>query len=156
MKVSIRRADKDDVPELAKMVARLKTLNEELSQAFRTTAGLEEEAARYIEESMESGSTVILVAESDGEVVGFVKIDFVDRRFYEPRMKAEITDIYVKPMYRRQGLGKLLVEAAKDEARKRGAGIVSAIFPSNNVIAKRFYEGLGFKDFQLELYIKLD
>ncbi|MCE4610875.1 MAG: GNAT family N-acetyltransferase [Desulfurococcales archaeon] len=152
LRPAVREASEDDVDSIAVMVARLKTLNEELDPSFRVREDLLDAARQYVRTSINSSSVILLVADVGGETVGFIRVELVDRVFYEPRIKALITDLYVKPEYRRRGVGKLLLESAIEEARKRGAGIISAVFPEGNVIAKSFYQNLGFKPLQLELF----
>ena len=88
--------------------------------------------------------------------MGLIIAEVADRRFYKPRKKALITDFYVKPLYRRRRLGTLLFEKLVTEARRRGAGIVTAIFPANNKIAEEFYTSHGFRDLQVEKYKQVD
>jgi ribosomal protein S18 acetylase RimI-like enzyme len=155
--VEVRYVREDDVEAVADMIARLKTLNEELDPHFKVVDNLEDEARRYVRESLASNNVVMLLAyDSDtGEPVGVVRLEFVDRIFYKPRVKAVITDIYVKPRYRRRRIATLLLEKAKEEARRRGAGIIVAVYPANNVIAEMFYEKEGFKTLQVEKYLPL-
>lgn len=154
----IREARGEDVESVAEMVARLKVLNEELDPNFKVVDNLEEEARRYAEEVIGSPDHIVLVAEdrAEGKTVGLIIAEVSDRRFYKPRKKALITDFYVKPLYRRRRLGTLLFEKLVTEARRRGAGIVTAIFPANNKIAEEFYTSHGFRDLQVEKYKQVD
>ncbi len=154
----IREARGEDVESVAEMVARLKVLNEELDPNFKVVDNLEEEAHRYAEEVIGSPDHIVLVAEdrAEGKTVGLIIAEVSDRRFYKPRKKALITDFYVKPLYRRRRLGTLLFEKLVTEARRRGAGIVTAIFPANNKIAEEFYTSHGFRDLQVEKYKQVD
>jgi len=47
------------------------------------------------------------VAEDEGNrlIAGVIRFELVDRLFYEPRLQAVITDLYVRPQYRRRGSG---------------------------------------------------
>ncbi|MEB3860508.1 MAG: GNAT family N-acetyltransferase [Desulfurococcales archaeon] len=152
-RIVVRDARAEDVDVVSQMVARLKRLNEELDPHFRVVDNLEEEARRYVEEAIGSDRVFVLVAEdSDGGVVGVIIVRLVDRIFYEPRLKALITDLYVKPSYRRKRVGALLVDQAIKRAESLGAGIVSAVYPANNAIAENFYESRGFSVLQVERY----
>jgi ribosomal protein S18 acetylase RimI-like enzyme len=155
--VEVRYVKEDDVEVVADMIARLKTLNEELDPHFKVVDNLEDETRNYVRESLGSSNVVMLLAynASTGEPVGVVRLEIVDRIFYKPRVKAVITDIYVKPRYRRRRIATVLLEKAKEEARKRGAGIIVAVYPANNVIAEAFYEREGFKTLQVEKYLPL-
>ena len=156
--IIVREARKEDLEAIAEMVARLKVLNEELDPNFKVVENLEEEARKYAQEVLESDSHIVLVAEDKGKgrPAGLIIARLLDRRFYKPRLKALITDFYVKPLYRRKRLGTLLMEKLVAEARRRGAGIVTAVFPSNNKIAEEFYTSHGFRDLQTEKYKQVD
>lgn len=150
----VRDARAEDVGQVSLMVARLKRLNEELDPHFRVVEDLEEQSRKYVERAIGSDDSIVLVAEDEdgGEVVGVVIVKLVDRVFYEPRIKALITDLYVKPSHRRKRVGALLIEKAAERAASRGAGIITAIYPANNAIAENFYESKGFQVLQIERY----
>ncbi|MEB3779968.1 MAG: GNAT family N-acetyltransferase [Desulfurococcales archaeon] len=155
--IVIRKAREADYEEIAVMIARLKTLNEELDPHFKVVDNLGEEAEKYASRLVNSDKHIVLVAEdtSTSQLVGVIVAELQDRVFYKPRIKALITDLYVKPRYRRRRLGTLLIEKLAEEAARRGAGILSAIYPSNNAIAERFYEEHGFSKLQVERFKKL-
>jgi len=154
MKINVRMIREKDFEEVAKLIARLKSLNEELNPHFKAVSNVREIALKYVEETSKSENAFILVAENweTGEIIGVIRIELVDRIFYEPRIKAVITDIYVKPKYRRKRVGVLLLEKAIAEAKRRGAGILSAIYPYGNVLAAEFYKKQGFSELQREVY----
>lgn len=154
MRINIRPGIKRDVDEIVEMVTKLKLLNEELDPHFKVVEDLEDQVRSYVESSLESSDTIILVAEDEDTqtLAGVVIAKLIDRIFYKPRIKALITDFYVKPVYRRKRLGTLLLERVEAEASKRGAGILTAIYPAYNSIAEHFYETHGFDKLQVERY----
>ncbi len=153
-RVVVRRASESDLEALAGLVARLKSLNGELDPHFLPVDNLEEAARRYVEESLGSEKVVFLVAEDEveGRIIGAIRVELVDRVFYKPPVKAVITDFYVHPAYRGKRIGRLLIEKAMEEAKARGAGIITAVYPEGNIIADAFYKRMGFKPLQKELY----
>lgn len=157
MRVEVRYAREEDVEAIADMIARLKILNEELDPHFRVVEDLEEQARRYVRDSIKSDNVIVILAydADSGEPLGVLRLEFIDRIFYKPRLKAVITDIYVKPKHRRKRIATMLLEKAKDDARKRGAGLITAVYPANNVIAEMFYEKEGFRTLQVEKYLPL-
>ena len=157
MEINIRHASEEDIEPLTELIARLKTLNEELDPNFKVVDNLMDEARRYVLETLSDESSFILVAvdEPRGEVVGFIRVSLTDRRFYEPKMMALITDLYVKARYRRRKVGLMLLEKAKEESRRLGAGILAAHYPSYNSIASKFYEKAGFKILEYLTFIRL-
>jgi GNAT superfamily N-acetyltransferase len=72
---------------------------------------------------------------------------------FEPEMYVFVSDLYVDPAFRRQGLATALVE------RVRGWGLVKGIYRLSLVLpvksdALGLYEKLGFRPIQTMLYFK--
>lgn len=78
----------------------------------------------------------VLVAERDGAPVGLAVV--------LPRDDgdAELDGLFVEPSAFRQGIGRLLVEAACAQARERGAATLHVVA---NPHAGKFYESCGFE-----------
>jgi ribosomal protein S18 acetylase RimI-like enzyme len=144
-KVVIRPIRKEDTSRAAELLARLKRLNGEFDPLLKTVAAIEAESKKSIEQGMSMDHSVILVAVDQGRVVGFVKADLVDRVFYQPRREGAIVEFYILPEFRRGNLGKELLSAVSEHLKKSGAELITAEFPSQNEIAKRFYSKLGFR-----------
>ncbi|MCE4615051.1 MAG: GNAT family N-acetyltransferase [Desulfurococcales archaeon] len=152
--IVIRKPAREDSQVMVDLVARLKFLNEELDPNYKTVSELQNVAREYVEEAIGDPNSIILVAEDEntGQLIGILKLDIEDRRFYEPKVAGVITDLYVHPSYRRKRLGVLLIGKAIEELRSRGIKMIAAIYPVNNIIARRFYENLGFTDLEVEVY----
>jgi ribosomal protein S18 acetylase RimI-like enzyme len=56
-----------------------------------------------------------------------------------------VIDLWVRPWTRRLGVGRKLMDAAAEEARKIGAGYLFWSVYKPNVLARRFYDGIGGK-----------
>jgi ribosomal protein S18 acetylase RimI-like enzyme len=83
---------------------------------------------------------VALIAEENGRAVGFVFCVLGDRG----RKTAHVTDIYVRPEARRQGIGQALLAGVVEPAREAGLDHVSLEVLLRNADARRLYERLGF------------
>lgn len=59
--------------------------------------------------------------------------------------EAEILTVAVAPPARRQGIGAALIDAARAEARSRGAQRVHLEVAEDNFTARKLYAGLGFE-----------
>lgn len=153
--IEIRPIRKEDVERASQLLARLKRLNGEFDPLLKTIATIESESSKAIVKAMSSGKAVILVASKDGRVVGYVKAEVKDRIFYEPRMEGEIAAFYILPEFRRSSLGTRILAAVIQELKKNGAELITAEFPSQNEIARRFYLKLGFRSLT-NVYAKSD
>jgi ADP-ribose pyrophosphatase YjhB (NUDIX family)/ribosomal protein S18 acetylase RimI-like enzyme len=90
----------------------------------------------------ESTSLDVLVAEFQGEIIGFLVLSYVSAL---TGIRAWIDDIAVDPTRRRQGIGQSLVEAAIQRASRRGATHLFMDTSRGNPDAQSFYRACGFE-----------
>lgn len=92
------------------------------------------------------GEAITLVAELEGEIVGFVDARLT--RSADPMHReilyCTIVEIAVSDRHRGQGTGRLLLQAAEDWGRSRGADLASLEYLAANQRASVFYERLGY------------
>lgn len=86
----------------------------------------------------------VLVAESDGRVIGFVQLHNVFGKLASHLHVLEINGLAVHPDATGRGIGAQLVEAAVAEAARRGARKVSLRVLGPNAGARRLYARCGF------------
>lgn len=141
----IRAAAAHDIGNAAQLIVRLKRLNGEFDPMFAVREDSLDRAKKYLEEAIAAETNVVLVAEEKGKIVGLVKADLRDRTFYEPKIAGAIVDFYIYPEYRRRKLGQRLIQTTINKLKQKGAQIVTAEFPAQNVIATNFYEKNGFR-----------
>jgi GNAT superfamily N-acetyltransferase len=81
----------------------------------------------------------VFVAELDGRIAGFCTVydEFDSVRFGH---RAWVEDLAVDPDQRSHGIGKALLDAAKDWARERGASHLELDSAETRPDAHRFYE----------------
>jgi GNAT superfamily N-acetyltransferase len=88
---------------------------------------------------------VLLVAESDGELAGFI----TGNAIYDSMRAADaflLNDLYVAPESRRRGAGRALVAGLAAVARERGAGCLWWGVDLGDQEAMLFYDALGAGD----------
>src|SRR5881296_1906343 len=95
-------------------------------------------SANDFEECIASG-VPFLVAEQRGAVLGYAIAHWAAD-------EAEILNVGVAPAYRRQGVGRALVERMLAALHDHGARVVYLEVRESNVIARRLYESLGFTE----------
>lgn len=103
-----------------------------------------EQAAERIERIDADPVTLLIVAEVEGELAGFVALhvqNLVERN--EPG--CEVAGLVVGERFRRQGIGELLMEAVENEARKRGGRYLVLNTAHRRTDAHAFYEALGYE-----------
>ena len=142
---TIRELLPSELDGAAELVARLKRLNGEFDPLLKTIDGVEAEAKKVLASALQSKDSLVLVALEGKKVVGIVKADLVGRVFYEPLKEGAIVEFYILPEFRRGSLGNELLDSMVTNLKDRGAILITAEFPSQNEIAKKFYTKLGFR-----------
>ncbi len=147
--IHVRLAKAADIPALVPLLLRLKRLNEEFDPLLKVRPDAEERATAVLKAEIANPKSVVLAAEGVGadkdKVVGVVRAQVRERAFYTPELEGVILDIYLLPLYRRHGVGEFLLRETTSRLKEKGAGIVTAEFPTQNEIAVRFYAKRGFR-----------
>lgn len=93
--------------------------------------------------------SAVLVAESDGDLVGMVEVHIVAKPSAHSMLRPQSlarAGIVVAPDQRRQGIGSALMTKAEEWAREHGAtGMMLDMLPAN-ASAMAFYQALGYED----------
>lgn len=93
---------------------------------------------------LESASADVRVAERGGEIVGAALVFF-----HAAHAIARLYSIAVAPEARGVGLGQALLAAAERNAALRGSLAMRLEVRSDNVVAQRLYERVGYRRFGL-------
>lgn len=104
---------------------------------------IEENYQKRIKDYKENG---FIVAEHDGEIVGFCRYRIGNNYKDEyPEVDSELCALYVKPDKKRNGIGKALVEYVKNEFRKNNLNKMIIWCFKDNYPSRAFYEKMGGK-----------
>ena len=96
-------------------------------------------------QAIESHDACVLVADADGELVGFCT-GYQDLHSVRFGYRVWVEDLAVDPNHRSRGVGKALLDAAKSWARERGATHLELDSAEARTDAHRFYEREGAGD----------
>jgi GNAT superfamily N-acetyltransferase len=145
--VTVRMAGPDDAGLIAALV-REHAAYEGAPDAVR---GAAEDYARagFAEAAFEC-----LIAESDGEPVGFA-LFFTNFSTWEGRQGLFLEDLFVRDTARGLGAGRRLVAELARTVRERGGTRLDLVVMEENV-ARRFYEHLGLRQAQGWLLYRAD
>ncbi|MCL4333243.1 MAG: GNAT family N-acetyltransferase [Candidatus Thermoplasmatota archaeon] len=143
--VKIRELKKEDVRDAANLVMRLKRFNSEHDPLFTVSPDLEKNVIEYLESAIKLETRDVLVADFNGKIVGAIMGEILERPFYQPGKELRVTEIYLLPEYRKGGLGKRLLDSLVEKEGVKGCNILTVEFPSENLLAHKFYTGLGMR-----------
>ncbi|GGX62421.1 GNAT family N-acetyltransferase [Streptomyces anandii] len=90
-----------------------------------------------------SGPGDHLVAELDGRLVGYIRLGFPTELATNAHVR-QIRGLAVAGEARGRGVGRALLRAAVEEARRQGARRISLRVLGHNTPARRLYESEGF------------
>jgi GNAT superfamily N-acetyltransferase len=108
----------------------------------RPVAWDERRAVIALRQAIDSHDACVLVADAGGALIGFLTA-YQDLHSVRFGYRAWVEDFAVDPGHRSRGVGKRLLDAAKDWARERGATHLELDSAEPRVDAHRFYEREG-------------
>ena len=112
--------------------------------------------AWFLSSQLKDKDTVVLVAERDGAIIGYVYAGLEPRSWKELREPAGfIHDVVVEESSRRSGVAQLLLEAAIEWLRAQGAPRVMLWTAEPNAAAQRLFDRLGFRRTMIEMTLEL-
>lgn len=135
--IAVRLAGHDDEPALARID--LATWTAAVSPA---PAPVDADAYRFFTDR--TVACDVLVAEVDGDVAGWVKVQSPTPLLSHAHV-LQIGGLAVDPAHQGAGVGRRLVEAAVQECRRRGARKVTLRVLGPNAAARAVYESCGFQ-----------
>lgn len=151
--VRVRPARTRDLPEIVRLWRELIGYHEALGgQDFRLAAGAEGGWRAYLGGHIGRKTRTCLVAEDEGRLVGFL-LAGVERRpgIFMERVHGLISDVYVRPAYRRRGVGRRLVDAALEWFGGRRVSRVRLRTDARNAPGVAFWKRLGFETVALTM-----
>jgi len=92
----------------------------------------------------------LLVARKGG-VVGFVTVEREGGAYTQDDSRGVVTNLYVRPEYRGEGVGSALLGAAEDRIRDLGVDTIGLEVMADNERARRFYRRAGYEPHRVEL-----
>ncbi len=87
---------------------------------------------------------LLLVADSEGEIVGTMQLSFLPGLARRGALRAQVEAVRVAEGMRGSGLGAAMMEWVIAEARLRGCALVQLTSDKSRAGAHRFYQRLGF------------
>ncbi|MBC7287880.1 MAG: GNAT family N-acetyltransferase [Armatimonadetes bacterium] len=142
-------ADADAAAEIAAEVFEGVSFDFLVEQRYGLLAGTswQERKAAEVRNEVLSNPAWTLIAEVDGEVVGFVTTSMSEH----PPV-GHILNLAVAKKWQGHGIGKKLLEAAYRMLRERGARYLQIETLETNEVGKHLYPRLGFREIVRKIY----
>ncbi|MEM7112796.1 MAG: GNAT family N-acetyltransferase [Chloroflexota bacterium] len=89
-------------------------------------------------------NNAIFVAERDGQIIGAFQLMYLPSLSFQGGKRAQIESVRVATTLRGQGIGRVMMRWAIDQARQNGCVMVQLMSSKSRARAHHFYEQLGF------------
>lgn len=140
----VRRATSEDLEKLA-------VLFDEYRQFYGSSSNLRE-SHQFLQQRFLNQQSVIFIHVKDDVITGFVVL-YLGFSSLACSSYYILDDVYVTPIYRRQGSAKQLIDTAILFARHEKAIRISLETQKNNYHSHELYEQMGFvKDTEFQTY----
>jgi ribosomal protein S18 acetylase RimI-like enzyme len=152
--VNIRRATPADVPAIGRLGALLVRTHHDFDpkRFIAATSRTEQGYGSFLGTQLDEPDVIVLVAERDGEVLGYTYAGVEGNDYMALRGPAGVVyDIVVDPAYRRQGVGRMLLDAALEALKARGAPRAVLSTAEQNTPAQHLFESAGFRRTMIEM-----
>jgi ribosomal protein S18 acetylase RimI-like enzyme len=157
--ISIRPASSADVRAIGRLAAMLVRLHHEFDpkRFLEATAETEHGYASYLRSQLKKSDIVVLVAEREGEVLGYTFAGVEGYDYMSLRGPAGVLhDIVVDPAHRGLGMGQALLDATLEALEALGAARVVLSTAERNESAQRLFARAGFRRTMIEMTRELD
>jgi ribosomal protein S18 acetylase RimI-like enzyme len=152
--VTIRPAAPGDLPAIGRLGALLVRMHHELDpeRFIAATPRTEQGYASFLGTQLDEPNVVVLVAEQDGQVLGYTYAGLEGRDYMALRGPAgALYDIVVDPAHRGRGVGSMLLDATLAALEARGAPRVVLSTAERNEPAQRLFDRAGFRRTMVEM-----
>lgn len=133
--IAIRRAVRADLNRLLEMVSSLAAHHGDVAATSREA----------LESDLFGASACVtgLVAERNGAIAGYALLCILPR-VHSGRRQMELHHLFVEPAHRGHGIGRRLIAAAVEQARRGNCGRLMVGTHPDNETAREIYRALGF------------
>ena len=148
---TIEPATKEDVPAVTDLWVRLAS-----EQRAHGSHVLPEENRETIRETLAAHQVNdgLLVARLEG-VVGFSSFTVEHGTFELDTSRGLLSNLYVRPAHRGDGIGTALLEATETALKERGVDVIALEAMADNEAARRFYRRNGYGTHRVALERRL-
>ncbi len=155
----VRRATPADLPPIGRLGALLVKEHYDFDPQRFMAASPEtpEGYASFISSQLADPDKAVLVADDDGDVIGYAYAAVEGYDYMALRGPAGILhDIIVEPEHRGRGVGRLLLDATLEFFRSRGVPRVVLSTAERNEAAQRLFASIGFRRTMIEMTLELN
>ncbi len=156
--VIIRSAQRKDADAIGLLWEKLVDYHQIIDAAMpRASRGGATHYARRIREQIDENFSHVIVAEHNGQIVGFVVGVIVDLtpEVFQPETNGFLADIYIEESYRSGGLGRRIVDALIAWFQSRGVLHMEWYVAAQNNAGRAFWQTIGGREVMIRMRLDL-
>ena len=157
--IKIRPATPADIPAIGKLGALLVRTHHDFDpQRFMAATPQTEHAyGSFLGTQLDDLNIIILVADKDDDAIGYTYAGVEGNDYMALRGPAGVVyDIIVDPVYRRQGIGRTLLDATIEALKSKGSPRVVLSTAERNTSAQHLFDRTGFRRTMIEMTRELN
>ncbi len=145
---TVREATQHDIDRVVELWAEMVDFHARYDPRYLRKDGSEEGFADHLRRELGEADSLLLVAEIDGEVVGFLNGELLEYPpCFEHRSYGFIDNMAVSPRWQRGGLGRALLEKGMAWFSAKGVSTVEGRVLMSNPVAMEFWQKTGFEPY---------
>lgn len=148
---TIRPGHREDAADAARLWMQSAGEHASYDTVYDASPGAEKTMRRFLADMAGDRNSFLYVAVSDeGRIIGFISGELREGSpTFRSKTWASVDDVFVAPDHRSLGVGRALVGSVAAWAREKRANGVSLQVAAANERARKFYEGLGFREISI-------
>jgi ribosomal protein S18 acetylase RimI-like enzyme len=141
-----RRANSDDIPQMLPLWQDLMDSHAQMDRMFEPVENAAPQFGEFVKSLLDKENYLVAVAEIESKVVGYVIGSVViTPEVFALRRRMYIQDMVIDPTYRRQGIGKKLMEMALAFAKEQQVEKLDLLVAVKNEGGNKFWKEMGFE-----------
>ena len=151
--VKIREAREEELLKVGRLWGKFMAFNAEFNSSFRVKKKAPEIFSKEMIEKIRDSNCRLTVAEIDGELVGFC-YSYISHKpkYFKLEKFGFVGDLFIEPEYRRQGVGRMLVNDTMEFFSRRKVRQIELLVAIKNTNTIKFWESLGFSHLLTWMY----
>jgi ribosomal protein S18 acetylase RimI-like enzyme len=144
----VRKANIKDVKTVVELAVGLIEYHSNFDLYFEPSKDAKNVYIKYFKKFIKSPKNFLLVAEEDGEIVGFSSGEIKKGpAMFKIRFTGTLEYMYIKKEFRKQDVGDMMFKMLMDWFKKKKIGYVVISVHTKNDIGNSFWKKNGFVEF---------
>ncbi len=154
--INIRKAKKDDFNGILKLAEELYRTEVPFDKNLNKNYYNNQKAKDTLKKSILSRKKIHLVAIDNNDIIGYIDGYILDKEEVYIQKVAYLDHLCVSPNYRKQGIGKLLMDEFTEIMKKQDVKFIKLNAFENNISAVSLYKKEGFKEYSIYYMKEID